>query len=81
MALFQTSVQVCAVPDEIKAVLRKFRFRKEKTNAAIIRNRTIMRIEGDGCSEGGAGADGDCRGRGARRLHARAGTLRSIDYF
>ena len=34
--LHQTEVQVCKVPDEIKAALKTFRFRKAKNNAAVI---------------------------------------------
>ncbi|EGD74998.1 GMFB protein [Salpingoeca rosetta] len=29
-------IQLCTIDDELKAVLKKFRFRKEKNNAAVI---------------------------------------------
>eukprot|EP00730_Choanoeca_flexa_P003656 TRINITY_DN11469_c0_g1_i3.p1 TRINITY_DN11469_c0_g1~~TRINITY_DN11469_c0_g1_i3.p1 ORF type:complete len:169 (+),score=30.34 TRINITY_DN11469_c0_g1_i3:77-508(+) len=42
-----TDIKLCSIPDEVKATLRKFRFRKEKNNAAIILkiNMKTMEVE------------------------------------
>eukprot|EP00049_Salpingoeca_infusionum_P017270 m.352347 g.352347 ORF g.352347 m.352347 type:complete len:142 (-) comp16496_c0_seq1:256-681(-) len=43
------SINVCTVPDELKAALRKFRFRKATTNGAIVMkvNMKSMEVEID----------------------------------
>lgn len=41
--LFQSSnVDICSIPEEVKKILKDFRFRKEPTTAALIRKSSYI---------------------------------------